>query len=419
MTTQTEHEEFHTLLESLYQQLDTTDPLLKNREKSWDLYKQIGLPTRENEVFRYVKLRSLFGQPYQPGSHKKMTRESIRKHIHPDCLKSNLVFINGYYQPELSDITGLPAKIIITPLGEATRTYGAFLNNQLARVIKEEQDPFVLFNAALHRHGIFIYIPPKTVLTTYIQVLNIINQDETALILPRQQIFLGSQAEVKFLFKTTILSGSQYGINQVAELTLDDGANAEVIQLAENETDAGWRLDALRAHLKRDCRLKTVSITEGSMTTRHDYRVAMSGENSETLLHGLWTLKDKREAHTNVLIDHQAPHCRSNQLFKGALNDVSRSSFEGKILVRQIAQKTEAFQLNNNLLLSERATADSKPNLEIYADDVKASHGATIGQLNAEQMFYLKTRGLKESEAKKLLVNGYCQEIYDLIPITL
>jgi Fe-S cluster assembly protein SufD len=153
------------------------------------------------------------------------------------------------------------------------------------------------------------------------------------------------------------------------------------------------------------------------MTTRHDYRVAMSGENSEALLHGLLTLKDRREAHNNILIDHQAPHCRSNQLFKGVLSDVSRSSFEGKILVRQEAQKTEAFQLNNNLLLSERANADSKPNLEIFADDVKASHGATIGQLNAEHLFYLKTRGLRDIEAKKLLVNGFCREILDLIPI--
>ena len=128
-------------------------------------------------------------------------------------------------------------------------------------------------------------------------------------------------------------------------------------------------------------------------------------------------LSGKNESHTHVLVDHQAPNCRSMQLFKGALNDVSRSSFEGKILVRQLAQKTEAFQLNNNLLLSDRANADSKPNLEIFADDVKASHGSTVGQLDAEQIFYMKTRGFSDADAKNLLVYGYCQEVIEMISV--
>ena len=129
-------------------------------------------------------------------------------------------------------------------------------------------------------------------------------------------------------------------------------------------------------------------------------------------------LKDKREAHVNVRVEHLAPHCRSNQLFKGVLTDFSRSSFEGKIYVDQIAQKTEAFQLNSNLLLSDRAHADSKPNLEIFADDVKASHGATVGQLNAEELFYMKTRGITQEEASNLLVFGFAQEILDLCTLT-
>jgi Fe-S cluster assembly protein SufD len=417
MTAQTEHEEFHALLERLYRDIAPADPLLKNRSKAWDLYMQKGLPTRDNEVFRYIKLRSIFCQPYTLGALKNTMKETIKPHVNKECQKSYIVFINGHFHPELSDLSALPSKVIVTPLEDAVKTYGAFLNNQLTRVVKEENDPFVLFNAALHSKGVFIYVPPKTVIEPYVEILNIIDQEETSLILPRQQISLGTQADVKFLFNTVILSSKKYGINQVVEFALDDGARAEAIQLAKNESEEGWRLDALRAQLKRDCYFKTVSVTQGSMTTRHDYRVAMSGENSEALLHGLLTLKDRREAHNNILIDHQAPHCRSNQLFKGVLSDVSRSSFEGKILVRQEAQKTEAFQLNNNLLLSERANADSKPNLEIFADDVKASHGATIGQLNAEHLFYLKTRGLRDIEAKKLLVNGFCREILDLIPI--
>ena len=128
-------------------------------------------------------------------------------------------------------------------------------------------------------------------------------------------------------------------------------------------------------------------------------------------------LSDKREAHTHIFMEHQAPFCRSYQLFKSVLNDFSRSSFEGKIMVSQAAQKTEAFQLNHNLFLNDHAHADSKPNLEIFADDVKASHGATVGQLDADQLFYMKTRGFSDEEAKNLLVYGFCEQVIEMIPL--
>lgn len=128
-------------------------------------------------------------------------------------------------------------------------------------------------------------------------------------------------------------------------------------------------------------------------------------------------LSDKRESHTHIFMEHQAPNCRSYQLFKSVLNDFSRSSFEGKIMVRQAAQKTEAFQLNNNLILNDHAHADSKPNLEIFADDVKASHGATIGQLDGDQLFYMKTRGFSDATAKNLLIYGFCEQVIEMIPL--
>ena len=152
-------------------------------------------------------------------------------------------------------------------------------------------------------------------------------------------------------------------------------------------------------------------MTEGAKTVREDYKIALNGENGEADLNGLWVLKEKNECHVNVMIEHVAPHCRSNQLFKGVLDDFARSSFEGKIWVRKEAQKTDAFQLNNNLLLSDHANADSKPNLEIFADDVKASHGSTMGQVDEEQLFYLKTRGFSKEVAEKFLVRAFCQEV--------
>jgi Fe-S cluster assembly protein SufD len=327
------------------------------------------------------------------------------------------VFVNGHYQPDLSLLKNVPSKVVVSLLTDATRTYGAFLNNQWAKGMKEETDPFAAFNGALHQNGAFLYIPPRTVLEVPIQILHLVDSADGTLVMPRIHVSLGIQADAKFVFKTTLLNTTHYGINQVAEFALDEGARADITQVVENEANTGWHLDALRGQLKRDSRLHCVALTKGSLTTRFDYRVGLGGENGEALLQGLWTLSEKREAHIHVLIDHQAPYCRSNQLFKGVLSDFSRSSFEGKIMVRQAAQKTEAFQLNNNLLLSERANADSKPNLEIFADDVKASHGATIGQLDSEQLFYLKTRGLHDQVAKTLLIDGFCKEVTDLVGV--
>jgi Fe-S cluster assembly protein SufD len=206
-------------------------------------------------------------------------------------------------------------------------------------------------------------------------------------------------------------------INQVSEWVIDEGAHVHLTKdLSENHPEE-WHFDAMRVFLKKESTFKSISITKGSASVRADYKVVLAGENAEVFLNGLSDLSAKKESHVQVWIDHQAPLCRSHQLFKTVLNDFSRSSFEGKIMVRQAAQKTEAFQLNKNLLLSDHAQTESKPNLEIFADDVKASHGATIGQLDPEQLFYMKTRGISSEAAKNLLVYGFCEEVIEMITV--
>lgn len=234
---------------------------------------------------------------------------------------------------------------------------------------------------------------------------------------PRILLFAGSQSQIEMVATTAALSGDGWCSNGVIDLSIEEGAQVHLSQTSVQEPENSWHFEALRAVLKRDSKLVAVSATDGSQTVRHDYRVALAGENAEGLLNGMWHLKGKREAHSHVLMEHEAAHCRSMQLFKGALHDRSRSSFEGKIYVHSEAQKTDAFQLNQNILLDEGANADSKPNLEIFADDVKASHGSTVGRLDPEQIHYMQTRGISEAEAKKLLVEGYCREVIDMIPV--
>jgi ABC-type transport system involved in Fe-S cluster assembly, permease component len=382
------NEVFQAFLWSLYGELGESDQLQKVRAKAWDHFLGLGLPTRKNDVYRYIRLRSFFAGSYEKSAVTAVTAEMIEQYILPECRQSVLVYVNGHYAPALSKVEALSKRVVAVPLAEAMRTYGGFLNSRWTASLKDEADPFAAINAALHRNGLFLYLPPKTSVEVPVQILNVIDANDAAMyVMPRLQAFVGAQSEINIVSTQALISGTKYAFNMVADIAVEDEAHVRYTQTAELADSAIWHFDAVRSTLKRNSTFKTICATQGSATVRYDYRVALIGENAEASLNGVWMLAGKNEAHTHVLVDHQAPHCRSMQLYKGALNDTSRSSFEGKILVRQAAQKTEAFQLNNNLLLSDRANADSKPNLEIFADDVKASHGSTVGQLDADQIF--------------------------------
>lgn len=421
MMTLSQHQEesFQSSLETAFQQQSNDSLLKKIRRKAWDHFLELGLPGIKSEVFRYIPLRKLFAHAYTSPQKSTVPFEDIAPYIFPECTQSVLVFVNGYYQSSLSNLTALPPKTVIAPLEEAIRSFGAFLTNQWGKTLMEETDPFATLNAALHTEGVFLYIPPKTQIEAPLQILEVIDTADTrCMIMPRLHFFVGSQSELHVISSQAPLSGNSYWINQTADFSIEEQAHVHYSQLSYGHPNESWHFTSTRASLKRDSTLITVHATEGSNTTRHDYRVALIGENANAELNGAWVLNGKREAHTHVLIDHQSPNCQSMQLFKGILNEASHSSFEGKILVRQAAQKTNAFQLNNNLILSDTARAESKPNLEIFADDVKASHGATVGQLDKEQLFYLETRGCSPDDAKRLLVEGFALEIFNKIAIS-
>lgn len=413
-----EQEAFKIVLEKFLARVNATDNWYKARLKAWNHFLQLGLPTKRTELYRYIKVRHLFSQPYELPPQSHLQPNEIISYVQPECQKSFLVFINGDYAESLSNREAIPQQVVISTLQTAGQTYGTFLNNQWTKSLKEEIDPFVAINAALHNQGAFIYVPPKTLIETPIQILHIVDtSDQLCMLAPRLNIFVGAHAQASFLATQKNISQTGYFINQVVELALEENSHVHFNQILCDEHPTSWHLDALRATLKRQATLKTVCVTEGSATVRSDYRISLIGENAEALLNGVWMLKDKRESHCNIFIDHQAPNCRSYQMFKGVLSDFSRSSFEGKIMVRQAAQKTEAFQLNNNLILNDHAHADSKPNLEIFADDVKASHGATVGQLDPEQLFYMKTRGFDNASAKNLLIYGFCEQVIEMLSV--
>jgi Fe-S cluster assembly protein SufD len=345
-----------------------------------------------------------------------LTKEQIAPFILPESRRSVAVFVNGHFAPELSSFEGLPKKVVAIPLQDALRSFGSFINNQVAKLLQEEVDPFAALNAAFSPRALFLYVPPNTIFEAPFQILQIIGE-QAEMCCPRLELFFGALSEAHVVGTAAYLAESSGFLNATAHFILEEGSKISYSRLLLNAPSQVWHLDATRATLKKDSTFNSYIVQQGAETYRDDYRIALVGPNAEVYLAGVGMLSKKRESHTHVFIDHQSPECRSMQLFKGVLNDSSRASFEGKIYVQRAAQKTQAFQLNNNLLLSDDARANSKPNLEIFADDVKASHGATVGQLDADQLFYLTARGLALAAAKNLLVQGFCHEVIDQIPV--
>ncbi|NGX51387.1 MAG: FeS cluster assembly protein SufD [Chlamydiae bacterium] len=364
------------------------------KQKAWEALHSRGFPTRKWEAFQYVPLKALYEESFAP---LELDAPKIEKK------ERCCVFVNGVFRADLSHVEGL----ISLPLSEAVSSYGMFLHKSWALMLKDETNPFYLLNHALYEEGLFLYLPPGEQATVEWRFLT---TREGQIHTPKIELYLGRGAELTI--KSEIRGEGKYWHNESVNLSLDEGAKLHIEEKFFHSKEA-WAFHSKRARLKRDAKFSCTTLSVGARVERHDIAALLTGENCEVDLRGLTLLTEKAEIHQHLLVRHEAPHTRSNQHYKTVLQGRSRSSFEGKIYVEKEAQKTEAYQLNNNLLLSPKAQAMSKPNLEIMADDVRASHGATITQPKADELFYLRARGLDEEEAKRILVKGFCRELID------
>lgn len=394
-----------------FEQAATADAeaLVKMRTKCWQRFIELGLPQRSHEDFQFMRLKELESALY-------VQAENALSSILAPATISRIVFVNGYFRADLSDTASLPKGCVLVTLNKAFKSYSVLLNNRYNKQVLEDNDAFALLNAAKHQEGAFFYLPPNLKETVKVELLSVIDTtQEHAWIMPRLHMFVGKCTEVEVIASTQFVQGHGSFYNAAFDFELEDEAKLTLTHadLAASSTHS-YRFDAFRATLKRNSIFKAIQLTD-SEKSRRDWNVVLAGEGAEADVSGLWFLDGNKETHTNVSIEHQEPHTRSMQLFKGILDDESLSSFQGKILVRKKAQKTESYQLNHNLVLSNKASANSKPNLEIFADDVKASHGATVGQLDQEQLFYLRSRGMDPSLARGMLIRGFCEQVIEKV----
>lgn len=376
-------------------------------------FETLGFPHRKHEMYTFVNTKDLASTPFALQKETSVAAEAIRSHIYPGCENSCLVVVDGRLSAELSDTSALGDSLKVTSIEEAIAEPA--IKNYLLETIENENDVFASINSAFFKPGMAIEVSAKTQLEAPLQILHVSTGSGEGPVTthPRTLIRLGIMAELKLLVKYIGLAGN-YFVNSVQDFLLDEDAGVTYTQV-QSDHPGSWHFSKTRASLKNNSRFRAANASSGCRLARHHYDLYLKKPGAELELNGVSVLRGDEQVHNFIRIHHEAPHCTSRQQFRNIVNDRSRSSIDGTVIVNQGAQMTNSDQLINNLMLSDSAHADTKPNLMIFADDVKCTHGATVGQIDQEQLFYLKTRGLSQEVAKVLLTRSFAESIVQTI----
>lgn len=396
---------FYSDLQKLFLEKSQDSSLNTLHSLAWKKFTQTGLPIARKGMFQYFPLHRMYS------SLAKQDKAPIGVVPLPERGMSTILLHNG----EPNQIQAID-KVVALPLEEAMHTYRSIIFGKCLDTLAKENNPFISLNQSL-ASGLFIYVPPNTVIDSPITITNYIAGSRV--FCPFIFIFVGANSKVTLSTSDQFAYASNdFLVNTHVQFHLGEGASVSYYNAHMLSFSPSWTIHSTRAFLQRDSSFSFISLCNGEKTYLQDIEVFLEGENASTDIRGLWALRSNHQAHSKVFVSHLAPYTRSYQHFKGVNYEETQSSFEGEIYVHPEAQKTEAYQLSHQLLLSHCAIANAKPNLEIFADDVKASHGATISKLSREEIFYLQTRGLSYLDAMSCLLQGFYREIVELISIS-
>ena len=379
---------------------------------------ELGIPTLAHEDWRFTNLAPLTKLPLEPvldAGDLNGVAEALASSTFTKLPGSRLVFVNGQYAAGLSVIGQLPAGVKVANLAAALKTDAAFVKTHLGASAGTEQNPFTALNQAFFLDGGFVHVPAGLEVAEPVQFIHVSTAKTAgATIQPRNLVVAEANSKLTIVESYLALDNTAYFTNAVTELVAGANATVEFVKY-QTESAEAIHIGMMAAHLGRTSNVRLHSFALGARLSRTNIRTNLAGEGLECVLNGLYLTRDEQVADHHMIVEHAQPHCASHEYFNGILDGKSKGVFHGRILVREIAQKTDAKQTNKNLLLSDDATADSKPQLEIYADDVKCTHGATIGQLNEESIFYLRSRGLGTDTARRMLIHAFAGEIIERV----
>jgi len=393
------------------------------RQAAFARFAELGLPTVKDEEWKYTSLAPLaqiqFVSPAPEARPPRVTLEQLDLMAGgpPGDGAVRLVFLDGRYQPELSSRAGSAGGAFIGSLAAAIAERPELVDRELARHADHHHDALTALNTAFIEDGAFISLPAGAELQGPIHLLFVSTAPaKPTLSQPRNLILLGEGSRATIVETYAGLSDDVYFTNAVTEVVLGENSHLDHYKLQEESVRA-FHIALTQVHHGRHSRFTSHSVALGAALARNEVRTLLASEGSECALNGLYLATGKQHLDNRTLIDHQAARCTSRELYKGVLDGQSRGVFSGRVLVRHDAQKTDASQTNKNLLLSDEALVDTKPQLEIFADDVKCAHGAAVGQLDEDALFYLRSRGIGQEAAKSLLTYAFASEMVNLIPL--
>lgn len=389
------------------------------REEAIRKYEKLGIPTRKNEAYKYTNLDVFFKHDYssyfipEPADFVKAEKFSCDI---TDLDAHGLVLLNGFY-PTLNDrLRQLPSGVWIGSLNEAAKRFSDLVGRHYGKYAKSETDGLVHLNTAMASDGVFIYVPKNVALSKPVQVVNLVESDVDLFNQHRNLIIVEENADITLIICDHTSSPHKFLTNAVTEVYVGENAHFDIIRV-QNEHNNACKITNTFIHQEKNSTASSNNITLHGGLIRNSTYHYLEGEGAESQSYGLFLADKWQHVDNFVNVEHLAPNCTSNQLFKGVLDDMSTGAFNGRIFVDKVAQGTIAYQKNNNILMTDDAKMDTKPQLEIYADDVKCSHGATVGQLDDNALFYLQSRGIEKREAKLMLMFGFAHEVIQNIKI--
>ncbi len=389
------------------------------REKAFQVFLKEGFPHNGMEQWRHTDVDALteesFMNELEVPDTKKDIEEMFRCDVH-NFDTETLSMLNGWYIDKEHLLKKLPEGIIVGSVRAAMKEYPAIFEKFYGKVIPENANGFVQINTAMMQDGFFIWVPDGVSSDKTLQIIKIINREEQHFVQTRNLIVLGKNSALSLMHCDDSVNQQAGLLNTVTEIFVDENAQLELYKL-QNLNDQSGLINSTFVQQMANSNIKTNTLTFNCGLIRNNIHVKLDGQGSHADVLGLYLMDKQQHIDNQIRIDHNVANCTSNELFKGILDDEASAVFNGYIHVARDAQKTNAYQNNNNILLKPTATINTMPFLEIYADDVKCSHGATVGQLDQEAMFYIRSRGISAANARLLLMYAFAADIINEISI--
>lgn len=402
-----------------FEQLQGASPdseIARMRQEGFDSFNSAGLPSLRNEEWKYTNISSLFDKEYHVAA---VEEKPVLSQADVDSIRlpgysgaNELVFVNGRFMPSLSTIRSPGHQLTVMPLEDAVKgIYKDLVKEHLGQSSKYIKDGIHALNTSFIYGGVFIYIAKGQQLKHPVYLYHLADAREHQMLLqPRSLVYVGEGSKLQLVETYQTTGTADSFTNQVMEMVVDSNAYVEYYQLQNDGVNAS---QVSTTHIRQMGRsyVHTATITLNGGMIRNNMNLVLDAADNETHLYGLYMLKGHTHADNHTLVDNRKPNCFSNQLYKGIVDDNATAVFNGKIMVQPQAQKTNAYQSNKNILLSDKASINTKPQLEIFADDVKCSHGCTVGQLDETALFYLRARGIPKENAQAMLLQAFAEDI--------